>query len=163
MPKGPKPKSVAERFWPKVLKLGKNKCWKWLAGKNAKGYGRLSDGKKMDLAHRLSWILHNGPLPYHNSYHGMCVLHRCDNPECTNPKHLFLGTNDDNIRDMHAKHRQNGGSTKGEAHKCSKLRNRDIPVIRAWLGSQQSAADYFGVSQPIISAIKLGKIWRHIP
>jgi HNH endonuclease len=98
---GRKPMPLKTRFWEKVEKT--DACWRWLATKNNKGYGMFyagaANGSK-DLAHRVSWILHNGPIP-----EGKNVLHRCDNPECTNPEHLFVGSHRDNMRDKHAKGR----------------------------------------------------------
>jgi len=98
---GRKPLPLATRFWEKIEKT--TACWRWLATKNNKGYGMLYAGKtngSKDLAHRVSWVLHNGPIP-----EGTNVLHRCDNPECTNPEHLFIGTHGDNMRDKCAKGR----------------------------------------------------------
>ena len=81
-------------------------CWNWHGNKDAGGYGRASvsqgsRAKKLSISsHRMSWIAFNGEIPY-----GMHVLHRCDNRACCNPDHLFLGTHQDNMRDMHAKGR----------------------------------------------------------
>ena len=84
-------------------------CWGWI-GATSSGYGRLGRGGRGEglvYAHRLSWELRNGPIP-----EGMCVLHRCDNPPCSNPDHLFLGTKADNNRDMSVKGRHVGTSGK---------------------------------------------------
>lgn len=89
-----------DRFWAKVRRGEQNDCWEWSAGVDNFGYGRLNTRGVVDLAHRLSWELAHGPIP-----DGMCVLHRCDNPPCVNPRHLFLGTRDDNVQDMIAKGR----------------------------------------------------------
>lgn len=91
---------LTDRFWDKVSRP--EGCWKWTGVKNQFGYGRLRTGKSMIVAHRVSWQIHNGPIPK-----GMSVLHKCDNPECTNPEHLFLGTYSDNAKDMVAKKRHN--------------------------------------------------------
>lgn len=97
-----KKRPVEERFWEKVEKL--TDCWVWTAGTDDKGYGRILNKRKEHggetRAHRLSWILHNGPIPT-----GLYVLHKCDNPPCVRPDHLFLGTNLDNMRDMKEKGR----------------------------------------------------------
>lgn len=96
--------SWQNRFWAKVDKGSDAECWEWTASRNSYGYGQLAvvlpSGKRPRLAHRLSWELHVGPIP-----EGMCILHRCDNPPCVNPSHLFIGTKADNYRDMRAKGR----------------------------------------------------------
>jgi hypothetical protein len=91
-----------ERFWTRVDKSGE--CWVWTGAHLPTGYGRLTGAKRGMYAHRFSWELHNGPIP-----DGLLVCHKCDNPPCVRPDHLFLGTNVDNIRDRDAKGRGNGG------------------------------------------------------
>ena len=102
MPIKPKPRGPLEfRFWLKVEKT--NECWKWHGAKHPFGYGMIQRGfkpHKKITAHRASWEIHFGVIPY-----GMNVLHKCDNPECTNPDHLFVGTFKDNSRDMYHKGR----------------------------------------------------------
>ncbi len=87
--------SIINRFWPKVKVDQPDKCWEWKACKLPPcGYGLLSDvkGKSPLRAHRVSWEIHNGPIPK-----GLHVLHNCDNPSCVNPAHLAVGTQKDNI------------------------------------------------------------------
>ncbi len=84
--------SLEGKFLSHVKK--KNGCWKWLSTKNCFGYGRLFSDNKEYKAHRVSWELKFGPIP-----NGLFVLHKCDNPECTNPDHLFLGTQRENMND----------------------------------------------------------------
>jgi len=92
-----------ERFWSRVDKS--DDCWEWTRGKFTSGYGSVYFKGKRVQTHRVSWVLTFGEIPEHDSYHGMCVLHKCDNPGCVNPDHLFLGTQQDNITDMIHKHR----------------------------------------------------------
>ena len=91
----PKPRSLAERFWPKVHK-GPT-CWIWNAYTDKLGYGYIGaggwHGGKL-CAHRVAWELTRGPIP-----DGLWVLHKCNNPPCVNPDHLYLGTQADNMRD----------------------------------------------------------------
>jgi len=116
-------KSIEERFWEKVNKDGPihpelgTSCWIWNAYKIT-GYGVLGN----ELAHRISWKIHHSSIP-----EGKRVLHRCDNPECTNPSHLFLGSQTDNMKDMIKKNRQNWNSpAKGESH-GSKTKPECVP------------------------------------
>ncbi len=95
---------IADRFWKFVDKKSNDDCWNWTGGKMGNGYGSLRVSNKQGshvYAHRLSWELHNGPIPK-----GMQVLHHCDNPSCVNPNHLFIGTASDNMRDMDSKNRR---------------------------------------------------------
>jgi len=92
-----------ERFWLKVNKNGPNGCWEWTGSKRDKtrGYGGHWDGTKGVRAHRFAWELHHGKVTT-----GLRVLHRCDNPGCVNPSHLFLGTDLANVQDRDEKGRQ---------------------------------------------------------
>jgi hypothetical protein len=89
-----------ERLWSRVDKTGD--CWVWLGSGTTDRYGQIRVGSKMVYVHRLAYELTYGVIPA-----GMSVLHRCDNPSCCRPEHLFLGTQQDNIRDMENKGRAN--------------------------------------------------------
>ncbi len=96
-------KSDRDRFWSKVRQSGG--CWIWTAGLSKSGYGKFAPSHRQTVgAHRVSYELFNGEIP-----DGMCVLHRCDNPPCVNPHHLFLGTQVDNVADRNSKNRQARG------------------------------------------------------
>ena len=88
---------ILDRFWAKVKKS--DGCWEWTAYKNEKGYGRFlwpkSGHRSMMMAHRFSYIVHYGAFD-----ESLFILHKCDNPSCVNPEHLFTGTHQDNVRDM---------------------------------------------------------------
>lgn len=90
---------IGIRFGLKVERQSTG-CWIWHGGRTKKGYGQIWMNGRQELAHRVSWILHHGPIPL-----GKLVLHECDIYPCVNPGHLFLGTNSDNIKDAIAKGR----------------------------------------------------------
>jgi len=93
--------SFLDRFLNKVELIPFTDCWFWIGSKHSsKGYGSFRL-KKPIKAHRASWILYKGEIP-----ENLHVLHKCDNPLCVNPDHLFLGTNADNVKDKVAKKRQ---------------------------------------------------------
>lgn len=153
-------KTDSERFWEKVNVVGKKEdaCWEWLASKNKKGYGLFRYQNKNVSTHRYSWILHYGEIPDE-----LFVLHKCDNPSCVNPKHLFLGTNEDNMKDMSRKGRS--GAMSGNLHPNSKL-SEDIVVEifnlkkNGLLGKE--IADIYNVTPQLISGILNGKGWKHV-
>lgn len=92
------------RFWEKVVKT--DGCWNWNGTKFQSGYGAIGIGGILKRAHRVSWELKNGPIT-----NGLHVLHKCDNPGCVRPDHLFLGTQKDNMVDKTKKGRQAPGPT----------------------------------------------------
>jgi len=123
---GAKELSIKEKLLNKMVMNPKTDCWEWTAGTNNIGYGMMRDGDKMRTAHRLAYEEFKGIIPK-----GMQVLHICDNPKCINPKHLWLGTIQDNMRDKKEKGRSGRtGRPKGLKHKrkiCEHC-NADLPV-----------------------------------
>ena len=156
-PKDQQMPSVEERFWSRVDKKSRDGCWEWTAGKDDHGYGKLSNGKGRHVkTHRYSWALHNGPIKK-----GLCILHKCDNPPCVNPEHLFAGTQLENIADMVSKSRHQIGSRNSRAV----LTESKVRIIKSRLDKghkQQEIADAMGVARSLISLIKSGKRWGHV-
>jgi len=147
------------RFWRHVRKG--DGCWEWTSSFFDKGYGQFKavTGRPPVRAHRFSWELHNGPIP-----DGLKVLHRCDNPPCVRPEHLFIGTEGDNTADMIAKGRQGAhvGSA-SHAFKTSrrKLTDEDIAAIRLRQGETARAiARDYGVSHTTIVRLLNGTSWN---
>lgn len=149
------PLAPAERFWAKVDERQPNDCWEWQGAQHEFGYGDFVIDGKHWKAHRLSWTYAYGKIP-----EGMSVLHKCDNPPCVNPKHLFLGTIADNHRDMRQKERQARGVTHGHA----KLTEEDARIIYGVRGilPQREIASAFGVASSVVSRIHRGKSWSHV-
>ena len=148
--------TLAERFWAKVDKSGD--CWIWTGNRHkAKGrdYGMINTRDGSKLAHRVSYELHYGPIPP-----GMEVCHRCDNPPCVNPAHLFLGTHSDNMRDCVNKQRKN--AVRGSKHKLSKLTDAQVEQIRQSPLASAELARQFGVSDTLVCNIRKGKAWKHV-
>lgn len=132
----------------------KTKCWEWVAALNVHGYGRLGFRGKARMAHRLMWAIFVGN-PGQKS-----VLHRCDNPRCVNPDHLFLGTQPENVADMYAKGR--AADLKGTGNGRAVLTEDDVIAIRASSKMNITIAAQYGVSPPLIAYIKKRKLWRHV-
>lgn len=139
---------ATERFW-KHTKITDG-CWEWLSTKNKQGYGRIQIQNERVFAHRLSWYIHTGENPG-----DLCVLHRCDNPSCVNPKHLFLGTRKDNAYDM---------ISKGRKVQLSKLTEKDVLEIRAVkpFHTYRELSHLYGVARQTVKDLCLRKRWRHI-
>jgi len=142
-------KTPRERFESKYTKA-ESGCWDWTAFANPAGYGRFRFDGKTVLAHRFAYELYVGPLP-----EGLWALHKCDNPKCVNPEHLFLGTNQDNITDKVSKNRQ-----------YSKLTDLQVAAIRELYATgnyyQEHLGAIFNTTQSQISYIVNRKSWKHL-
>lgn len=158
----------ADLFWAKVEKT--QDCWEWMASIDHRGYGKFAVGRRILGAHRVAWELHHGAIP-----DGLFVCHRCDNPRCVRPVHLFLGTAADNSRDMCAKGRVQSGAqhhtqrqpdrvARGEQGSNARLTWEQVHEIRARYGAGgarlQDLADEYGVNFGTIGKIVRGDRWK---
>lgn len=148
-------KKTIERFWSKVDRHGPNGCWQWTDYLSPYGVFRVNG--KARGAHRFAWELANGHIP-----DGVFVLHKCDNPGCVNPAHMFLGTHSDNMADKVKKGRQSHHATWGSKHGLSVLKDDDIQKIHSLASttSNTEIARRFGVSRMQVWRILTGKQWR---
>lgn len=149
--------SIEVRFSRHFIPEPMSGCWLWVGMETRHGYGEIRRGGKRDgrvLAHRLSWQIHNGPIP-----DGMVVCHRCDTPACVNPDHLFVGTQAENIADMWSK----GRGAAGESAPSAKLSESDVKAIIADSRTQEEIAADYGVSSSHVSMIQTGRQWRGLP
>lgn len=167
--------TVKSRFFKHINKDNKNGCWEWIGSKTKRGnYGQFSLNGKPVRAHRLSFEFENGPIP-----EGMFICHKCDNPACVNPDHLFLGTQKENMADCVLKGRNSPPphsigefhplklhperAAHGEKHGCAKLTLVDVNDIceKARNGStRQELADEYHVDKSSIYRIVHGKTWK---
>lgn len=150
------PTATADRFWAKVDKSGE--CWTWTAYRMKTGYGRFGIGtSKVWQAHRFSALMAWGQISP-----GTLVLHRCDNPACVRPEHLYEGNNSDNNADMVERNRFNLPLLRGTNNNQSKLTEGDVREIRRRheLGeTRTSLGKAFGVSRQTASDIVDRKLW----
>lgn len=147
---------LAERFWRKVSRPGMLECWEWQGSFLRRGYGQFSVSHASTChAHRMAYLL---TFPEWDGKGFVC--HRCDNPPCCNPAHLFVGTHQENMRDMIAKGRKI--IMRGTAHGRGRLTEADILEIRQSTKTGIELAAEFGVSQSHISGIRHRRFWSHI-
>lgn len=149
---------LEERFWRFVAKGRDDECWEWQGHLNMNGYGHIGVSYgKMRGAHRASYEIHNGAIPK-----GKIVRHQCDNPRCVNPSHLTLGTQKDNVADMISRGRGNWRSLKGEKSPTAVLTAEQAREIKFSDEMGTALAARFGISQSTISAIRRGRLWKHL-
>lgn len=146
------------RFWAFVSKS--DGCWLWIGGKDRHGYGKFTVGlkrngtQKTKLAHRVAWMYAHGTMPQRN------LLHRCDNPQCVRPDHMFVGTQKDNLMDA----AQKGRTARGERNGMAKLTEVAVSAIkerRVNGETQLAVAKTYGISRSLVSMIEHGKRWGH--
>lgn len=159
--------STVEEFIERYLdtSAGQGSCWPWTGDHNRNGYGRAKVGGrkgKWRLATHLVWERENGPVPV-----GMQLLHRCDNPPCCNPAHLFLGTQADNVADCIAKGRARRGIFPGSMSNLASITEADALAIREAYARggvyQRELGAMYGLQQSGVSAIITGRTWAHVP
>ncbi len=155
---------VVERFWEKVKK--QDGCWEWQSGARGGGYGGFKIDGRAWLAHRVSWIINYGNIP-----EGLNILHKCNNKNCVNPNHLYVGTQKENVRDaidagthyrIPDEHRR---PVRGLEHKNAKLDHLKVREIRRLrkegLGCRELGR-FYDVDHSIISEVCNNKIWKHV-
>lgn len=162
-----RPKRPAiDRFMEKVVPDPNSGCWLWDGWVSpSTGYGmfRIDPTKNNVLAHRASWMLHNGEIQ-----HGLYVCHKCDVRSCVNPSHMFLGTPSDNMQDAAKKGRMNWSENEsrsiptGESHHASKLTRQDVIDIRKSDKRGDDLARRYSVTPVTISRIRRNLVWRDV-
>lgn len=149
-------KKDVERFRKRVAVAGPDDCWLWTGNKNQYGYGRLRVNGRRRVASRISYEINVGQIPP-----GMLVMHVCDNPPCVNPKHLVVGTNDENMHDAAVKGRMNRGENNCQA----KLTEDQVRDIRRRHSNGERAADLaaeFGLKRFAVFKICNRSRWKHV-
>lgn len=150
------------RFLSFVLSdhLGDDECWEWNGPMNSNGYGRFPEYNTLSLAHRVSFRMFFGGIP-----EGKNICHRCDNRKCVNPRHLFLGTQSENLADAFAKGRITIPQARGAANGNSRLTEADVLEIKGMKSrgilSKDIAAAFF-VSPSTITDITNGRTWKDV-
>ena len=166
---------VGSRLRKRIVINQKTECWLWQGGLDKQGRGRIWTNGCLRLAHREVWRVINGPIQ-----NGKLLCHICDNPQCVNPKHLYVGTQKDNVRDMMKKGRhwttkqpvraekigrQNGLKNtwaKGAGNPKAKLTEQQVRFIRADPRSTKYLVADYGVDRTTIQRIRRGASWQHL-
>jgi hypothetical protein len=139
------------RFHATVARGHADGCWPWSGSIDHYGYGRFSVGGKWYRASRIAMLIQMGSDPG-----SLCVCHSCDNPCCCNPRHLFLGTQHDNVRDCCDKGRHKYGLS------AATLTSQQVIAIKGSTLSIGELAQRYGVAQNTISAIQMGRLWPQV-
>lgn len=154
-----RPRSGPDQFWARVdQSAGDDGCWPW-TGCATRGYGILNYRGRKERAHRIAWTLANSPIPP-----DMIVCHKCDNPPCCNPGHLFLGTHADNAIDMSEKER--GNLKRGIRNPNARLTPGAVIEMRRLYAAGSTTcsalARAYGVDRKTVSAVLRGRTWAGI-
>lgn len=161
MPRGRPEKPILDRLLSKVQKR-ESGCWEFQGARDKKGYGCISAkcyGMQSMGAHRASWIAHRGPIDP-----GLCVCHKCDNPSCVNPDHLFIGTHQDNAKDMVARGRaaEHVGKFNRFAAKMTEDQVRLMREMAASGATAKELAKEFNTHAVNVRLILRGKTWKGV-
>lgn len=171
---GPIPESTQARFWQKVdQSAGQDACWLWTTAHTHVGYGRFAlTHQRTVYAHRLAYFLTYGEIPTDK-----IVCHRCDNPTCCNPAHLFVGTHKENVQDMIDKGRKPRGENhwtfrspnsvaRGERQGSAKLSEEQVISLRTRYEAhdceRKELAAEFHIDVTHLWRIAKGRNWQHI-
>lgn len=138
-------------------------CWEWTASLTEHGYGQMRFRGTRWLSHRVAWVLFKGEIPEDgNAYKTMGVLHRCDNPKCVNPEHLFLGDQGDNCTDSVSKSRWGKRGCPGETHGRAIVTEDMVREIRRSEETLSVLAERYGLSRSAVSHIRKRRSWTHV-
>jgi len=150
-------KGLADRLDALSIPEPTTGCHLWLGAIDAAGYGKVwLDGRTVH-APRASWMAHRGPIPS-----GLIICHRCDNPPCINPDHLFVGTHKDNAADRTRKGRFARCGQAGEINPAAVLSKETVIAIFTAEGGTMEISRRFGVPPSSVSGIRLGQRWRSV-
>lgn len=153
------PENLKKRFWSKVDIRGTDECWPWIAWRNNKNYGCFRFGKKDTSSSRVAYILTFGEIP-----DNLEVCHKCDNPPCCNPSHLFTGTHLENMQDSKRKGRNSTArGEKSAKHKLSSI--QVLEIRRLYFGGVYHTVQLsriYGVGPTAIASILKWKSWKHL-
>ncbi len=148
--------NIERTFFNRIRKQ-KNGCWHFVGALNKGGYGVLGFYGSLYMAHRFSFLIHNGYLPSQ-----LLICHKCDNRKCVNPKHLFMGTHQDNATDRDNKGRGNIQGILGVHAGNTKVTESIVKRIRASKASRKDLGIKYNISQPALSQIINRKSWKYV-
>ncbi|AMS02615.1 endonuclease [Gordonia phage Yvonnetastic] len=160
-------RTLESRYWSRVEVKGRDECWPWTGGVEPFGHGviylgRFSGTPRNEKAHRLAYEFHHGKPPG-----DLVVRHTCDNPPCQNPRHLILGTQADNIRDMYSRSRNVNDGRPGTSHPMHKISDADVRDMRDRYSSggvrYKDLALEYDLSEAQVGRIIKRERWKHLP